>query len=93
MVLYGPSLGALNIIDFIAVMPFYIFLLAGDGGGDAGGFALIRAIRLVRVFRIFKLSRHSAGLQIFGTSLYVCKGAVEPRVESRVEPTLVGVVF
>ena len=64
----------LNIIDFVAIIPFYVQLIINEtteGGGDgAGGFAVIRAIRLVRVFRVFKLSRHSAGLQIFGTSLW-----------------------
>lgn len=58
----------LNIVDVIAIAPFYIGLMMQND--SAGGFAVFRAIRLVRVFRIFKLGRHSEGMQIFGTALY-----------------------
>uniref|UniRef100_A0A915KIW9 BTB domain-containing protein n=1 Tax=Romanomermis culicivorax TaxID=13658 RepID=A0A915KIW9_ROMCU len=44
----------LNIIDLIAIVPFFINL------------AMQSQNTLVRVFRIFKLSRHSRGLQILG---------------------------
>jgi len=59
--------GLLNIIDVLAILPFYIALGAPDAGG---GLDSIRILRLFRVFRIFKLSRHSAGLQIFAMALY-----------------------
>ncbi|XP_012989194.1 potassium voltage-gated channel subfamily A member 2 [Esox lucius] len=63
----------MNIIDFTAILPFFVTLItelsrdAEDGPGVS--LAIIRVIRLVRVFRIFKLSRHSKGLQILGQTL------------------------
>ncbi|KAM6161716.1 potassium voltage-gated channel subfamily A member 5 [Erethizon dorsatum] len=72
----------MNIIDIVAIFPYFITLgteLAeqqpgGGGGGGQNGqqamsLAILRVIRLVRVFRIFKLSRHSKGLQILGKTL------------------------
>jgi hypothetical protein len=59
----------LNIIDFVAIAPFFVNLIWSDTGGSSGSamsFAVLRVLRLVRVFRIFKLSRHSVGLQILG---------------------------
>ncbi|XP_017347879.1 potassium voltage-gated channel subfamily A member 1 [Ictalurus punctatus] len=63
----------MNIIDFFAIMPYFITLgtelARSKGGTPAMSLAIIRVIRLVRVFRIFKLSRHSKGLQILGQTL------------------------
>ncbi|XP_004643621.1 potassium voltage-gated channel subfamily A member 5 [Octodon degus] len=76
------SRNIMNIIDIVAIFPYFITLgteLAEQepGGGVGGGqngqqamsLAILRVIRLVRVFRIFKLSRHSKGLQILGKTL------------------------
>ncbi|XP_012311339.2 potassium voltage-gated channel subfamily A member 5 [Aotus nancymaae] len=77
----GFSRNIMNIIDVVAIFPYFITLgteLAeqqpGGGGGSQNGqqamsLAILRVIRLVRVFRIFKLSRHSKGLQILGKTL------------------------
>ncbi|KAM6899145.1 potassium voltage-gated channel subfamily A member 1-like [Lycodopsis pacificus] len=63
----------MNIIDFSAILPYFVTLgteLAKDNDDSpATSLAIIRVIRLVRVFRIFKLSRHSKGLQILGQTL------------------------
>uniref|UniRef100_A0A0K0CT35 Ion_trans domain-containing protein n=1 Tax=Angiostrongylus cantonensis TaxID=6313 RepID=A0A0K0CT35_ANGCA len=58
----------LNIIDFIAIAPFFVNLIWADASKSSSSmsFTVLRVLRLVRVFRIFKLSRHSAGLQILG---------------------------
>ncbi|CAJ0963469.1 unnamed protein product, partial [Mesorhabditis belari] len=58
----------LNIIDFVAIAPFFVNLIWADASKSSSSmsFAVLRVLRLVRVFRIFKLSRHSAGLQILG---------------------------
>ena len=53
----------LNIIDLLAIIPYYITMAMKKQGGIGLNF---RIVRLVRVFRIFKLSRHSKGLQILG---------------------------
>ncbi|XP_035758514.1 potassium voltage-gated channel subfamily A member 5-like, partial [Egretta garzetta] len=79
------SRNIMNIIDIVAIIPYFITLgteLAheqqqpGAGSSNGGGgqqqamsLAILRVIRLVRVFRIFKLSRHSKGLQILGQTL------------------------
>ncbi|XP_071398388.1 potassium voltage-gated channel subfamily A member 3 [Centroberyx affinis] len=69
------SKNIMNIIDIVAIIPYFITLgteLAerqNNGGQQAMSLAILRVIRLVRVFRIFKLSRHSKGLQILGQTL------------------------
>ena len=60
------SKSCMNIIDLLAIIPYYITLAFDEHGL---GLDNIRIIRLVRVFRIFKLSRHSRGLQILGLTL------------------------
>lgn len=57
----------LNLIDVIAIIPYYITLPMKSSNVSSLG--VLRVIRLVRVFRIFKLSRHSRGLQILGHTL------------------------
>ncbi|KAG9349951.1 hypothetical protein JZ751_026304 [Albula glossodonta] len=63
----------MNVIDFTAILPYFVTLgtelAKSKGGTPAMSLAIIRVIRLVRVFRIFKLSRHSKGLQILGQTL------------------------
>ncbi|CAJ0586889.1 unnamed protein product, partial [Mesorhabditis spiculigera] len=58
----------LNIIDFVAIAPFFVNFFWADASksNSSMSFAVLRVLRLVRVFRIFKLSRHSVGLQILG---------------------------
>nr|XP_046200759.1 potassium voltage-gated channel subfamily A member 3 [Oncorhynchus gorbuscha] len=68
------SRNIMNIIDIVAIIPYFITLgteLAEQQGNgqQAMSLAILRVIRLVRVFRIFKLSRHSKGLQILGQTL------------------------
>ncbi|OCT94311.1 potassium voltage-gated channel subfamily A member 3 [Xenopus laevis] len=68
------SKNMMNIIDIVAIIPYFITLgteLAErqGNGQQAMSLAILRVIRLVRVFRIFKLSRHSKGLQILGQTL------------------------
>uniref|UniRef100_A0A4W3IS99 Potassium voltage-gated channel subfamily A member 2-like n=1 Tax=Callorhinchus milii TaxID=7868 RepID=A0A4W3IS99_CALMI len=64
----------MNIIDIVAIIPYFITLFTElvhhqSNGQQAMSLAILRVIRLVRVFRIFKLSRHSKGLQILGKTL------------------------
>ncbi|XP_061107778.1 potassium voltage-gated channel subfamily A member 5-like isoform X2 [Conger conger] len=68
----------MNIIDIMAIVPYFITLgtelaeqqgQGNNNGQQAMSLAILRVIRLVRVFRIFKLSRHSKGLQILGQTL------------------------
>ncbi|XP_038667134.1 potassium voltage-gated channel subfamily A member 3-like [Scyliorhinus canicula] len=64
----------MNIIDIVAIIPYFITLFTElvyhqSNGQQTMSLAILRVIRLVRVFRIFKLSRHSKGLQILGKTL------------------------
>lgn len=59
----------LNIIDLVAIIPFYISIAMANTDTDVSSLAILRVVRLVRVFRIFKLSRYSRGLQILGHTL------------------------
>lgn len=69
----------LNIVDLLAIVPYYITLGVAaslnvapwDKQGMAGSASAVRtttvfrAVRLFRVLRIFKLGRYSAGMQVF----------------------------
>ena len=67
--LYQP----LNMIDLIAIVPFYItqILRKASSTANMDSLAILRILRLVRVFRIFKLSRYSKGLKILGYTFRV----------------------
>eukprot|EP00048_Salpingoeca_helianthica_P005587 m.89349 g.89349 ORF g.89349 m.89349 type:complete len:569 (+) comp13655_c0_seq3:234-1940(+) len=56
----------LNIIDVLAILPYYVSLGLTSA---AGNIAIIRILRLLRVLRIFKLARHFAVLRILGLAI------------------------
>lgn len=58
--------GRLNVIDLVAILPFYIGLLL-PGGVD--GLSVVRVVRLVRVFRVFKLGASMRGLTVFKNTM------------------------
>ena len=57
----------LNIIDLLAIAPFYVTQLTQSQ--ERISIYFLRTIRLVRVFRIFKLSRYSGEMKILGKAL------------------------
>ena len=57
----------LNIIDLLAIVPFYITQLTRSD--QRVSIYFLRTVRLVRVFRIFKLSRYSGEMKILGKAL------------------------
>ncbi|XP_046896869.1 potassium voltage-gated channel subfamily C member 4 isoform X1 [Hypomesus transpacificus] len=61
----------LNVIDFVAILPFYLELglsgLSSKAASDVLGF--LRVVRFVRILRIFKLTRHFVGLRVLGHTL------------------------
>ncbi|XP_061408617.1 potassium voltage-gated channel subfamily C member 1-like isoform X2 [Lethenteron reissneri] len=61
----------LNIIDLIAILPFYLEVglsnLKSKGAREVLGF--LRVVRFVRILRIFKLTRHFVGLRVLGHTL------------------------
>ncbi|XP_016397686.1 potassium voltage-gated channel subfamily C member 1-like isoform X2 [Sinocyclocheilus rhinocerous] len=61
----------LNIIDFVAILPYYLELsltgVKSEAAKDVLGF--LRVVRFVRILRIFKLTRHFVGLRVLGHTL------------------------
>ncbi|XP_078276647.1 voltage-gated potassium channel KCNC4 [Rhinoraja longicauda] len=61
----------LNLIDFVAILPFYLEQalrgLSSKAARDVLGF--LRVVRFVRILRIFKLTRHFVGLRVLGHTL------------------------
>lgn len=62
---------ALGIVDFLAILPFYITVLIQDDGTLVTSFPVLRIIRLVLVLRVLKLSRYSKGLKVLARTLII----------------------
>ncbi|KAJ8373305.1 hypothetical protein AAFF_G00266610 [Aldrovandia affinis] len=78
---------ALNLVDLVAVMPYFLQLVfealmdREDGARDDHLRAMsrvskvskvLKVVRLMRIFRILKLARHSTGMRAFGFTLRQC---------------------
>ncbi|CAD5216826.1 unnamed protein product [Bursaphelenchus xylophilus] len=68
--------GILNVVDLIAILPFYMELFLKTCGYDVdslsdikGAFLVVRIMRVLRVVRILKLSRYSTGMKTFALTL------------------------
>ncbi|XP_051881392.1 potassium voltage-gated channel subfamily F member 1-like [Pristis pectinata] len=61
------ALAFMNIIDVLAILPFYVSLILTTVGATLMELTnvqqAIQALRIMRIARIFKLARHSSGLQ------------------------------
>lgn len=61
------ALAFMNIIDVLAILPFYVSLILTTIGATLMELTnvqqAIQALRIMRIARIFKLARHSSGLQ------------------------------
>ena len=51
----------LNVIDFLAIAPFYIEMAIGSSSSKL---AVVRVLRLMRVLRLLKMGRHNKGMQM-----------------------------
>lgn len=68
------ALKPFNLIDFLAIVPYYFGKIGGDDG--AASFSVLRILRLGRVFRIFKLGKHSRDVHIYTSVLSESAGAL-----------------
>lgn len=55
-----------NLIDLLAVLPFFIELMTSDSSLDL---RVLRAVRLVRIFRVFKVGKYSTNAQLLGRAM------------------------
>ncbi|XP_077454505.1 delayed-rectifier potassium channel regulatory subunit KCNS2 [Stigmatopora argus] len=64
---------ALNLIDLVSILPFYLTLLVNLVVESSPALAnlgrVAQVLRLMRIFRILKLARHSTGLRSLGATL------------------------
>ena len=57
----------LNLLDLLAIMPWYITQILEGGAGQF--FSIVRLIRLARIFRIFKASKEMKLMRVLGLTL------------------------
>ncbi|KAG8442291.1 hypothetical protein GDO86_011185 [Hymenochirus boettgeri] len=71
----------LNIIDMMAILPYYITLivdaLSGGKGGAGNNYLekvglVLRVLRALRILYVMRLARHSLGLQTLGLTVRRC---------------------
>uniref|UniRef100_A0A1A8M5V7 Potassium voltage-gated channel, subfamily G, member 3 n=2 Tax=Nothobranchius pienaari TaxID=704102 RepID=A0A1A8M5V7_9TELE len=66
----------LNIIDVIAITPYYVTMAMAGAGMPGAGLGVVgvtlRVLRMMRVFWLMKLARHFLGLQTLGLTLRRC---------------------
>ncbi|XP_034040714.1 potassium voltage-gated channel subfamily G member 3-like [Thalassophryne amazonica] len=66
----------LNIIDLLAITPYYIsitvMMLTGENSQLQRAGVALRVLRMMRIFWVIKLARHFLGLQTLGLTLRRC---------------------
>ncbi|XP_062255026.1 potassium voltage-gated channel subfamily V member 1 [Platichthys flesus] len=70
------SQNVLNVIDLLAILPFYVTLAVESLHGGTSELEnmgrVVQVLRLLRSLRMLKLGRHSTGLKSLGTTIAQC---------------------
>ncbi|XP_048881983.1 potassium voltage-gated channel subfamily V member 1 [Brienomyrus brachyistius] len=70
------SRSVINIIDLLAILPFYVTLVVENLHGGSTELEnvgrVVQVLRLMRSFRMLKLGRHSTGLKSLGMTIAQC---------------------
>lgn len=61
------ALSPLNLIDLVAIIPFYVGLV--HDSANAPALQAARVLRIGRVFSLLKITRHHSGLQVLATTM------------------------
>lgn len=83
--LYKYATSTMNIIDLIAILPFYV-AFATDGGSSV---SIVRILRLARVLRVFKIGGFSSGMGFIAAAI---KSAI-PAIGILLFFTVLGVIL
>lgn len=65
----------MNILDLLAVLPWYFEKILSEVVSDLGGLRVLRSVRLIRLFRILKLGKYSTGMHLIVAAL---RNALQP---------------
>jgi voltage-gated potassium channel len=73
----GPVLGRLRfmvtfaaVVDFISIVPFYVFLIVNASGNSASGAQFFSAVRILRIFRLLKLDRLTKAFKLLKLAIF-----------------------
>ena len=67
----------LNVVDALAILPFYVEVLLGSSTKVVGLLRLLRVLRVIRVFRVFKAASRMESVNALADTMRQSKEALE----------------
>jgi hypothetical protein len=62
--LYNFVFNVSNIIDLVAIIPYYIELSSGSTANRPSGLVVLRAVRLARIFRVIRVAKYGEAMSV-----------------------------